>query len=92
MYDCGSETETTSRFSFFFLLRCQLIANERQKLHDDVYRVDASIKNLNGESLTEVLLYDSDRFNNSKNKQILLHTICYIQSTKSFERPLIDQC
>ena len=92
MYDCGSETETTSRFSFFFLLRCQLIANERQKLHDDVYRVDASIKNLNGESLTEVLLYDSDRFNNSKNKQILLHTICYTQSTKSFERPLIDQC
>ena len=56
MYDCGSETKRTSRFSFFFLLRCQLIANERQKLHDDVYRVDASIKNLNGESLTEVLL------------------------------------
>ena len=30
--------------------------------------------------------------NNSKNKEILLRTICYIQSTKRFERPLIDQC
>ena len=28
----------------------------------------------------------------SKNKQILLHTICYIQDTKRFERLLIDQC
>ena len=27
----------------FFFLRCQLIVNERQKLHDDVYRIDASI-------------------------------------------------
>ena len=43
MYYCGPETETTSRFSSFFFLRCQLIVNERQKLHDDVYRIDASI-------------------------------------------------
>ena len=33
-----------------------------------------------------------DNFDDSKNKQILLHTICYIQATKRFERPLIDQC
>ena len=58
----------------------------------DVYRMDASIKNLNEESLIDVLLYGSDRFNDSKNKQILLHTICYIQATKRFERSLIDQC
>ena len=32
MYDCGPETETTSRFSSFFFLRCQLIVNERQKM------------------------------------------------------------
>ena len=88
MCDCGAETETTSHF----FLRCQLFANERQKLLDDVYRIDASIKNLNEESLIDVLLYGSDRFNDSKNKQILLYTICYIQATKRFERPLIDQC
>ena len=88
MCDCGAETKITSHF----FLRCQYFANERQKLHDDVYRIDASIKNLNEESLIDVLLYGSDRFNDSKNKQILLHTICYIQAIKRFERPLIDQC
>ena len=88
MRDYGAETETTSHF----FLCCQFFANEGQKLHDDVYQVDASIKHLNEESLIDVLLYGSDRFNNSKNKQILLHTICYIQATKRFERHLIDQC
>ena len=42
-------------------------------------------------SLIDVLLHGSDRFNDSENKQILLHTVCYIQATKRSERPLIDQ-
>ena len=90
MCDFGAKSETTSPI----FLPCQFFANERQKLWwcTDVYRIDALIKNLNEESLIDVLLYSSDRFNESKNKQILLHTICYIQSTKCFERPLIDQC
>ena len=66
-------------------------ANERQKIRD-VYQLDASIKHFNEESLIDVLLYVSDRFKGSKNKQILLHTLCYIQATKRFERPLIEQC
>ena len=86
--DSGAETETISHF---FLL-CQYLANERRKLWDDVYRIDDSIKNLNEESLIDALLHVSDRLNNSKNKQILFHTLCYIQTTKRFERPLIDQC
>ena len=45
---------------------------EKQKLRDDVYRLDASIKHLNEESLIDILLYGSDRFNESKNKQILI--------------------
>ena len=87
MCDCGAETETTSHF----FLGCQFFAHERQKLRDDVYQLDASMKHLNEKSLIDVLLYGSDRFNDSKNKQILLHAICYIQTTKCFERPLIDQ-
>ena len=88
MCDCGAETKTTSHF----FLRCQFFASERQKLRNGVYRLDASVKHLNEESLIDVLLYGSDRFNDSKNKQILLHAICYIQATKCFEIPLIDQC
>ena len=85
MCDCGAETEAIGHF----FLRWQFLANERQNLCDDVYQISASIENLNKESLIDVLLYGSDRFDH---KQILLHKICYIQTTKRFERPTIDQC
>ena len=88
MCDFGDETETTNHF----FVRCHFFANERQKLRDDVCRIDDTIKNLNEESLIDVLLYGSGSLNDSKNKQIVLHTICYTQATKRFERPLIDQC
>ena len=71
---------------------CQFFANERQKLSDNVYQIDDSIKTLNEESLIDVLLQGSNRLNGSKNKQILLHAICYMQGTTCFERPLIVQC
>ena len=48
--DCGAETKTTSHF----FLRCKSFANERQKPHDNLYGIDASIKNLNEESLIDV--------------------------------------
>ena len=88
MCDCSTETETTSHF----FLRCQSFANKWQKLHDDVYWTDASVKNVIEESLIDVLWYVSDRYNDSKNKQIVIHSIYYIQSTKRFERSLIDKC
>ena len=88
MCDCVTETETTSHF----FSRCQFFANERKKLHGNVYQIDASIKNLNEEPLIDVQLYGLDRYFNSITKQTLLHKMCYIQSNKRFERPLIDQC
>ena len=69
MCDCGAETETTSHF----FLHSQFFANGRQKLHDNVYRIDASVKNLNVDSLIDVLLYGSDRYNDSK----ILKYKCY---------------
>ena len=86
MCNCCAETETTSHF----FLCCKFFEDERQKLRA-VYQIDASIKNLNEESLIDALLYGLERFHDSKNKQILLHTICYTQATKRFERPLIVQ-
>ena len=85
--DCGAKTETTSHF----FLPCQFFANERQKPRDDVYRIDASINHLNEESLIDVLLHGSDKFNDSNSKEILLYTVCYIQASKRFKRPLTDQ-
>ena len=71
MCNSGAETETTSHF----FLRCQFFANERQKFFDNVCWIDASNKNLNEGSLVDVVLYGSDRYNDSKNKKILFHTI-----------------
>ena len=50
MCDCGAETETTSHF---FLL-ANFFVKERQKLRDDVYRLDTSIKHLNEDSLIDI--------------------------------------
>ena len=42
--------------------------------------------------MIDILLYGCDKFNERDDKEILLHTINYIKSTKRFERPLTDQC
>ena len=81
-----------NRNNSHFFLRSQFFANTRQKLHDNVYWINASVKNLNEESLIDVLLYGSDKYKNSKNKQILFNKIYYIQSAKRFETLFIDQC
>ena len=74
MCDSGAETETTSNF----FMRCQFSANERQKLCDDVHLKDGSIKNLNEESLTNVLSYGSDTFDDSKkNKYSSIHSVIF---------------
>ena len=89
MCDSGTETETTEHL----FLRCPFFVTERQKLlNDNVYDKHFSLQNLNEESVIDILLYECDRFNERDNKEILLHTIDYIKSTKRFERPLIDHC
>ena len=40
--------------------------------------------------MIDILLYGCDNFNQCDNKEILLHTIDYIKSFKSFERPIVD--
>ena len=88
MCDCGLDIETTEHF----FLRCQFFANERQILFEKLYLIDSSIKDLNEASLLSILLYGSENFNDQANKEILLHLIDYVKSTKRFERPLIDHC
>ena len=84
--DCGTETETTEHFFF----RCPFFVTERQKLL--MYMTKTSHRNLNEKYMIDVLLYGDDKFNERDNKEILLHGIDYIKSTKRFERPIIDHC
>ena len=39
------------------------------------------------ELLLDIILYGSDKYNDTVNKEILLHTISFIKNTKCFERP-----
>ena len=87
MCDCGSETETKDHF---FHLRCPFFAINRQKLLNDLLKIDPSLRNLKDELLLDIILYGSDKYKDTVNKEILLHTISFIKNTKRFERPVFD--
>ena len=78
MCDCGSETD-------HFFLRCPFFAINRQKLLNDLLKIDLSLRNLKNELLLCIILYGSDKYNDTLKKEILLHTISFIKNTKRFE-------
>ena len=86
MCDCGSKTETTDHF----FLRCPFFATNKQKLLHDLLKIDPSLRNLKDELLLDMILYGSGKYNDTVNKEILLHTISFINNTKRFERPLFN--
>ena len=86
MCDCGSETETTDHF----FQRCHFFAINRQKILNDLLRIDPSLRNLKDELLLGIISYVSEKYKDTVNKEILLHTVSSIKNTKRFERPLFD--
>ena len=85
MCDFGSETETTDHF----FLRCPFFAQNRQKRLNSFFKTDVSIKNVNDEMLLDIILFGSDKYKDTVNKEILIHTINFLKTTKRFERPLL---
>ena len=85
---CETETETTEHF----FLRGPFFVTERQKFLNNVYDKHFPSQNLNEESMIVILILGCDNFNERDNKEMFLHTIDYIKSSKRFERPLIDHC
>ena len=81
MSGCGSETETTDHL----FLRCPFFAENRQKLLNSMFKINVSLKNLNDEMLSDIYLFGSDKYKDTVDKEILVHTI---KTTKSFKRPL----
>ena len=84
MYDCGSETKTTDHF-----LRCLFLAENGRKLLKSLFKINASLKNLNDEVLLDIFLFCSDKYKDTVNKEILVHVITFHKTTKRFERPLV---
>ena len=84
MCDCGSKTETTDHF----FSRFPLFAENRQKLLNSLFKIDVSLKNLNDGMLSDILLLGSDKYKDTVNNEILVHTIDFLKTTKRFERIL----
>ena len=60
-----------------------------QVADNDLLTIDPFLRNLKNELLLHIILYGSDKYNDTVNKEILLHTISFIKNTKLFERPLL---
>ena len=81
---CMTEPETTSHF----LLRCCNFDNLRISLMNDLSYIDNSILSLTGNSLVNLLLFGSNKYNITTNTTILTKVIDYIINTKRFEGAL----
>ena len=86
MCGCGSETETTDHFS----LPCPFFAIKRQKLLNDLLKIDPYLRNLKDDLILDITLYGSDNYKDTVNREILLHRITFVKNTKWFKRPLLD--
>ena len=86
MCGCGSETETTDHF----FLRCPFFAINRQKLLNDLLKIDLFLWHLKDELLLNIILYGFDKYKDTVIKEIPLHTIIFSKNTKRFERLLFD--
>ena len=87
MCDCGSEIESTQHF----LLRCPFFNDERKKLFKSLHNIKLSILEFQKDFVANILLFGSEKFEETINKKILQSTITYLKSSSLFERPLINQ-
>ena len=86
MCDCGSETEITGHF----FLHCPLFAINRQKLFNDLLKTDPSLRNLKYNLLLDITLYGPEKYKDTVNKDILLHTISFIKNS-ALKTPLFNR-
>ena len=83
---CSSKTETTDHF----FLRCLFFTINGQNLLNGLLKINPSLRNLKDELLKHMILYGSDKYKDTVDKEVLLHTTSFIKNTKCFERPLFD--
>ena len=56
-----------------------------------MFKIDVSIKILNDKVSLDIFLFGSDKYKDTVNKEILVHTINLCKTTKPFERPLFGR-
>ena len=86
MCDCGSETEITGHF----FLHYPLFAINRQKLFNNLLKTGPSLRNLKYNLLLDISLYGPEKYKDTVNKDILLHTISFIKNS-ALKTPLFNR-
>ena len=77
---CGSGTEAKDHF----FLCWPFFAIHRQKPLHNSFKIDPSLRNLKNELLLDIILYGSDKYKNTANKEKNFHAISFIKNTKCF--------
>ena len=83
---CGQEIETTSHF----LLHCLNYRCARKTFFEKINLIDSNILQQGDLSITNDLLFGSDKLKDDKNNALLTSTIEFVQSTESFIHQLLQ--
>ena len=84
MCNCDAATGT----AIHYLLHFRLYSVQRAELLDGVYKLDSTLQNSPEDQLLTVLLYGSEKFALSINKEIIRLTISYLKAYERFIHPL----
>ena len=85
MCSCGLEIESTQHF----FLPCHFYHVEISELLNSLYDIDLAINELNEDSITNLVLFGSDKYHKETNRKILLNGVSYLKVTKRFDEPLL---
>ena len=82
---CSLESESTTHY----FLCCQNFTDLRKCLMNELIKINSCILTLDEKSLTKLLLYGDGRYDSKTNKSLILASINFIYSSKSFDGQLI---
>ena len=71
------------------IFSCADVIRRRSKLLKNVYNLDQTLRNFDDDHLIHILLYGSEKFNVTLNKEIIKLIICYLKDTEHFDESLI---
>ena len=82
---CSIEAETTEHY----FLRCHFYNENRSALMNELNEIDSPFSTLNENKLIDLLLYGYDKFDDKKNRNILMRTIKFIKGSQRFDENLL---
>ena len=82
---CSIEAETTAHY----FLRFHFYNANRSTLTNEINEIDSSFSTLNENKFIDLILYGSDKFDNKKNRNILMCPIKFIKGSQRFDENLL---